>query len=435
MARALRPGRTLFGSSLVRNAFGLYVLQIGAYALPVVTTVLLAHRLGVRSWGQLAFMQAFGTYVTLAVNYGFGYSATREAARHRKDPEVLSELFAGVMGAKVALSVLSLVLALLASALLTPVQSNGRLLWPAMVWALSLSFSPSWYFQGIEQMGFVARWETFARVLSLAGILLLVRVPADTWKVLVIQGLLFGAAVGFETWVAWRQVGFKIPSVRLVWHTLRLGWSMFLFLGALSLYTVGNGFILGLFAGSTAVGYYAGAERISKAVASLLFPITQAVFPRISHLASGARAEAARLARLNIVVVGGAGCVMGILLFLMAPVLVQTLLGPEFDKAIVVLRILAFLPPLIAVSNVLGIQWMLALGLDRYVNGVVLLAGVLNLSLAFALVPRHAQVGMAVAVVLSEALVALGLYAVLRLKHLDPLMSAAPEDVELTVPA
>jgi O-antigen/teichoic acid export membrane protein len=67
---------------------------------------------------------------------------------------------------------------------------------------------------------------------------------------------------------------------------------------------------------------------------------------------------------------------------------------------------------------------MLALGLDRLVNAIVISACVLNVSLAVILVPHYLQVGMAVAVVASETLVAFGLYALLRLKDLDPLAIA-----------
>jgi PST family polysaccharide transporter len=116
---------------------------------------------------------------------------------------------------------------------------------------------------------------------------------------------------------------------------------------------------------------------------------------------------------------------MGLLIFVGAPILVRLLLGPGFENAVVVLRILALLPPLVALSNVLGIQWMLALRLDRLVNAIVISACVLNISLALILVPRYLHVGMAVAVVASEALVAFGLYTVLRVRHLDPLVIAA----------
>ena len=425
----------LLGGGFVGNALGLYVVMIGSYLLPIATLVFLARLLGPRSWGSLAFMQAFAGLATLVVGYGFNFSATREVARFRDDAAHLADLLGGVLGAKVVLAGVALVLAVSISSVVPQVREQEKLLWPAMLWGLSVSFTMGWYYQGLEQMAFVARWETLARALSLAGILLLVRSAGDTWKVLVIQGVLLFGAVIVEMVFAYRNVAFRMPTPRLVWRTLRLGWSMFLFQGALSFYTVGNGFIVGLLASPVVVGYYVGGERIGKTLASLLYPITQALFPRISHLAARARDDAARLARTSLFVMGAAGCLMGLAIFAAAPSLVRVGLGAGFEQAVLVLRILALLPPLMAVSNVLGIQWMLALGLDHLVNAVVFSACVLNVSLAIILVPHYLHVGMAVAVVSSEALVAFGLYAVLKQRHLDPAAVAAEADQHIAVPA
>jgi len=411
-------------SGLIRSALGLYAIQASSWLLPLATIFFLARRLGPEHWGLLVFMQSAAAYVIFLVSYGFTYSATREVARNRADPDRLAAILAGVLGAKVTLAILSLMIVIPASFLVPAIHRSQSLLWPTMLWALAWAFSASWYYQGLERIGVAAGCEASARVLSLAGILALVRSPADTWKVLAIQGGLLFAAVLVEMALAYRQVHFQMPTPRLVWHTLRWGWSMFLLGGALSLYTIGNGFILGLFASSTVVGYYMGAERISKNFATLLSPITQAVFPGTSHLAGHARGEAARLTRTSLFVMGGAGCAIGILVFFGAPFLVSVVLGPGFEPAVVVLRILACLPPLIVASNVLAVQWMLALGLDRLVNTLMFAAGVLNVLLAVALVPRYMHVGMAIAVVAAEALVTFGLYAVVRIKHVDPLAIA-----------
>ena len=284
----------LLGGGFVGNALGLYVVMIGSYLLPIATLVYLASLLGPRSWGSLAFMQAFAGLATLVVGYGFNFSATREVARFRDDAAHLADLLGGVLGAKVVLAGVALVLAVSISSVVPQVREQEKLLWPAMLWGLSVSFTMGWYYQGLEQMAFVARWETLARALSLAGILLLVRSAGDTWKVLVIQGVLLFGAVIVEMVFAYRNVAFRMPTPRLVWRTLRLGWSMFLFQGVLSVYTVGNGFIVGLLASPVVVGYYVGGERIGKTLASLLYPITQALFPRISHLAARARDEPLR---------------------------------------------------------------------------------------------------------------------------------------------
>src|SRR5258708_21990714 len=135
-------------------------------------------------------MQAFAGYVMLVVTYGFNYSATREVARHRSDPDELADLLAGVLGAKVALTILSIAVVVPLSGLVAPIHRNQNLLWPAMLWALSLSYSLNWFFQALERMAFAARWETAPRALSLAGIVILVRSPPDTCNVIALQGTL-----------------------------------------------------------------------------------------------------------------------------------------------------------------------------------------------------------------------------------------------------
>src|SRR5258708_26619628 len=134
----------------------------------------------------------------VAVTSGCIYSARREVARQRHDPDRLADLLAGVLGAKAALTILSIAVAVTLSVLVAPVHHNESLLWPALLWALSMSYSLNWLFQGLERMAFIARWETGARILSLAGILLFVPSPADTWEVLPLHGGTLAAAVAIE---------------------------------------------------------------------------------------------------------------------------------------------------------------------------------------------------------------------------------------------
>jgi len=67
------------------------------------------------------------------------------------------------------------------------------------------------------------------------------------------------------------------------------------------------------------------------------------------------------------------------------------------------MRILAWMLPLVALSNFLGIQWMLAQKMDRPFNAIIFAAGLLNVALALLVVPRYGALGMAWVVVLSEA--------------------------------
>ena len=119
---------------------------------------------------------------------------------------------------------------------------------------------------------------------------------------------------------------------------------------------------------------------------------------------------------------------MGFCLFA-HPLLVKLLLGPGFDQSVPVLRLMAVLPPFIAASNLLGIQWMLPLRMDHEFNGIILAAGALNLVLAFVLARPFQQTGMALSMIAAEAFVTAAMLAVLRYRRLDP-WSALPEQSE-----
>ncbi len=180
---------------------------------------------------------------------------------------------------------------------------------------------------------------------------------------------------------------------------------MFVMRSAESLYTLANAFMLGLFAGPAIVAYFAGPEKISRALAGLFNPLRDALYPRISKLVHSSPADAVRLARIGIILSSAGGFALGAIVYLFAPLLVHIVLGPHFEPAIPVLRLLAILPPVVALSQSIGMQWLLPLGREKLVTRTIVLAGILNVALMFVFVPTHAHIGMAWAVICSEAFV------------------------------
>lgn len=407
--------------ALVQNTVAMALVQAGTGFVPLITIPYLARVLGVAGWGLVAFAQSFGMYMSVFGDYGFALSATREVARHRDDRSKLAEIVAGVLGAKTLLAIGMIAVTFAVRWWIPIFRQNALLLWGALFWALARTWSMIWYFQGRERMRVVAWIDIITQSLAAVAIFVLVRKPPDGWKVLVLQALGSSLSFLFGLWLTYREIPARIPKWHSTWGALRMGWSMFLFRGSVSLYTAGNAFILGLFVSPVWVGYYAGAEKISRAFLNLLNPISQALYPRLSHLVYHARDRAVRLARVSIAVMGCGGVLLGGFIFVLAPLLVRIILGAGYGHAVPVLRILALLPPLIATSNVFGIQWMLPLGMDRAFNTIIIGAGLINIGLAIALAPQHLASGMAWSVITAETFVTGSIYVLLRWKRLDPL--------------
>lgn len=299
-------------------------------------------------------------------------------------------------------------------------KQHPSLLWLSLIWAITQSLNPIWFFQGLEKMRVAAILDIASKVIFTLGILFLIRDPSQVKLVLILQSLGSSFSSAIATFIAYRKAQFYLPKFHMVWDTLKLGWTMFLFRSAVSFYTIGNTFILGLFAAPEYVGYYAGAEKISKALLGLLNPISQALYPRINYLFHRSKTEAARLSLNSLKLMGSGGVLMGLLAFFFAPFWIRILLGEGYAPAIPALRMLSVLPPLIALSNVLGIQWMLILGLDKQFNFIIIIAGALNVLLAVLLAPNYLQNGMAISVVIAELFVTGGIIYILKIKHLTP---------------
>jgi PST family polysaccharide transporter len=405
---------------LAQNAIALYGVHIASYILPLLSLPYLAHVLGPSGWGLVALVQSLGQYLCILAEYGFDLSATRDTARYRNDRVRLAEVVSGVLGAKALLALVTVVLAFVIVKWSPALKAHNELLWIAILLAVAPGLNCMWYFQGLERMRIVAGVDVATRILGTAGVFVVVRHAGDGWKYLLLQGGLATVSTGVMGVLICRELQVQIPSWSAAWETLRAGWNMFLFRSFSGLFTSANVFLLGFFVPPQIVGYFAGAEKITRASYNILWPLTRALYPRISHLAVHETRRASNIVRVSLGFMVLAGGFVGVTLFAGASVLVRVLLGKDFAPASSVLRIFAILPPVIAINTVLCIQWLMPLGRDRWITRIVLGSGVFNVALCFVLVPRFGAPGMAWSVTLAELATMFGLIWVIRR---DPLLS------------
>jgi PST family polysaccharide transporter len=406
---------------VVQNALALYSVQFAEYILPLITVPYLARVLQPAGWGMVVYAQNFSGWMILVLEYGFGFSATREIARHRDDPDRHAEVVRGVVGANLLLLLPSALIALVARYAVPAFRENQWYLWLALAIAVTQGIRPFWYFQGIEKMKFPAWLNVFGRACVTVGIFQFVKSSAQGWRVLALQAGMGGIVTAVIVAKMYRGISFRLPAPAQAMAAFKDGWSIFLSRSAVSLYTMANTFILGLFVSSVGVAYYGGAERIVLMIVGLMAPITQALYPRMIHLAANDREKATDAIRKGLIFFGILGVVTAGALIVTAPLVIRLLLGTSYRPAIGVLRVASLVIPAIAVSNILGLQWMLPFGMDRAFNRIVVCAGILNVVLAVVLSPRFGPIGTAWSVVAAQGFVSTSMYVtLLRSRRASP---------------
>jgi O-antigen/teichoic acid export membrane protein len=101
---------------------------------------------------------------------------------------------------------------------------------------------------------------------------------------------------------------------------------------------------------------------------------------------------------------------------MLAPLGVKLLLGQDFVPSISIVRWMAMLPFVVALSNILGIQTMLTFGMGSEFSKILLVSGILNLLILVPLASAFAAEGAAIAVMITEVIVTIAMLFVLRYK-------------------
>ncbi|HDO52758.1 MAG TPA: flippase [Rhizobiales bacterium] len=412
---------------LRQNITALFVLKGANALLPLILIPYLVRVLGPAKFGLIAFAQAFIQYFAVLTDYGFNLSATRAVAMCRDDPDRVSALFAAVTVIKLGfLSASALVLAGIL-AFVPRFSENWPLYAVVYISVFGSVLFPVWLYQGLERMRPITVVTVVARVIVLIGVLILVHRPDDYLKAAALQAagpVLSGAfamlLIGRVARLRWRW-----PRVSELRTTLVDGWHVFLSTAAISLYTSSNVFILGLLTNPVAVGYFSAAEKIVKAFQDALGPISQAVYPHIAGIGASSRAAALRFIRKLLCVQGAATFVASALLFLLAGPIVRVVFGTEYRSSVLLVHWMAWLPFIIGLSNVFGIQTMLNFDMKRSFTRIIVASGLFNIAIIIPLTLWKGSEGTAMSILITEISVTVAMAVALSRKGIFRDMAAA----------
>ncbi|HRU63670.1 MAG TPA: flippase [Paludibacteraceae bacterium] len=403
---------------LTENFLSLSVLQGLNYLLPLITLPYLVRVLGPEKYGLVAFAQAFIAYFGILTDYGFNLSATREISIQRENKEKISAIFSSVMLIKFVFLILSFILMSVLVFSIHKFRNEWLLYFLTFGTVLGQVLFPIWFFQGIERMKYITWLNIIAKTIFTVLVFVLIHQKTDYVYVpfLGALGTIISGVLALGIIRKHFKVNFHLPSKNEVIHQLREGWYIFISTVAISLYSISNTFILGLFASNTIVGYYSGAEKIINAVQGLLSPVSQTIYPHISKIASESKERALKFLQKITILIGSSSFFLSLLIFLLAEVVIKILLGGQYLESIKVLRILSFLPFIVGLSNIFGIQTMLTFDYKKAFSNILIIASLINITLAFILVPFFFHIGIAFAVVISETFVTIAMFVYLQRK-------------------
>jgi O-antigen/teichoic acid export membrane protein len=363
-----------------------YVAYAFRYLYLLILVPFYGRVLGVAEYGRVLAGMSLYQLVWMLAEFGFPSVGVRDVALART-PEGIAGVYGRHTSARSLTAAVGLAagtVGTLVSPLLRERPIFGVL---ATLAGMTAAFNLGWFFQGTLRFRTSVLVEILGFTLNLLLVLLLVRGKSDGW--IVLASLVASSVIA-------TSVAHVVALRSLDRTSLRWGGSVALVRESTSLFAArsltlvtssSSTFLISLFAGATQVGWYGAAERLATAGISLMQPANQVMVGTVAALigSKDTEGEAFALIRRGLIVLTSLGVVMLVGTIAVAGMAVPLILGPEFGPSVWMLRILCFMFPLAAFSQVITAYVLVPLRYDGLVSAVSFVGALVTLPLTIGL--------------------------------------------------
>lgn len=392
----------------LKNVSLLFVAQLVSYLIPILEVPILARALGVDAYGRILLIQTTALLCSLVVEYGYSLSGARQVALNACEKSLLSKIYNEITSAKIILTT-GMVIASLFILLSDKVNvSPQEALW-GYLYFFAFGFSSIWLFQGLERITFPVIFEVCIRFIGLFVLFVFVSQPEDAIKALMIMSSfgLLNTIVGF--YLAYRVVGGFSFKLRGGIAQIKDGFHSFLYKSSNNIMMSAGPALVGAMCGQAAVAKFAPAEKIIKASVGLVGPVLIGLYPYISRKLLQSTSVNLKFSSFIVAGLMFSGVLGAGIIFVLGDFLIRLMLGPGFEEAIVILRILVFIIPFRMMNQAMGLTIFMPLGQDRILSFLLIFFSIFSLLLAGLLSYPFELKGIVYGLVLSEIIFSISL--------------------------
>lgn len=410
--------------TLLKNIFSMTILRGLEYVVALISMPYLVKTLGPEKFGAILFMQGIIQYLNIFIDYGFNMTAPRDIANSKIKSEI-ARIFSSIIFIKISIFLFITFLLLLtyyfALNFFNNIDNFDITLFLAVyVGLVGNTIFPIWFFQGIQEMKYIAQCKLFSIIVSVLGIFLCVKEPNDYILAAFLQSLTM-FITGILAWIIilkkYRYI-LKIPKLTDMRLSLLGGWDVFVSTLSVNIYTNSNIVLLRFFTNDKIVGLFGSAVKIIEAIKGLITPIIQAIYPFITKLYANENRKVFKKFVINIFKISSLlGLIVGSILFYFSQEIIMILFGSQYAESVLFIRILS-LVPIAVFFSIFGGCVLLATGNQRSYSKILVLASLFDLVLVMMFLPTFGAFGMAFIMCTVEYIVALSMIIVMYLSNL-----------------
>lgn len=379
------------------------IYTVSGMVFPLLIYPHAARALGERGIGAVAFansvISCFGIFAQLGIpTYGI-----RACSRVREDREELTRTVHEILFINLITCGVTYAAFFIALAAYPPFRAEKELFLVISSLLFFNAIGAEWLYKALEKYSYITCRSLIFKAAALAATFLLIRSESDY---VIYGGITIFALVGsnvlnfinLRRYVSLRPVGGYHPSRHLRMIFVFLAMSV-----ATTIYTNMDSAMLGVLRGTGENGYYDVAVKVKNILVSVVSSLGTVLLPRMSFYVSNKRKdEFDRLSQKAMKFILELSLPLCLYFMLFAPLAVDLLAGSRFGPSVRPMRIIMPTLVLIGLTNVIGMQMMVPLGLERQVLYSEIAGAAVNVAANAFLIPGFGCAGAAMGTVAAE---------------------------------
>lgn len=377
------------------------IIQGTNLLFPLFITPFIINKVGLNNYSTVAFVQSLILNLNGLVDYGFSISGVKSISQNRNDNIFISKVVSVIYVIKISI-------AIIISGLLVIyyfINKSDYSLYSvfSIPMLIGQALFPLWFYQGFEKLRLMGIINVIFKVLSGVLIILIVEVPQKAIYVNMILGLgtccasLVLSVYMFYHW----KISLFFISINDIVHELKYNWDYFISNYIPSIYIQSSVLFLGLYNHNLWVGYYASVEKIINAVRQILVVFFQTIYPRACIIARNGFNSFKKLYYkfyFPFLIIIFLLCLS---IYIYADFLVKLIVGSTQLESTNILKILSFMPFIVAL-NIPFNHFLLIFSNKRIYSNVYLLTLIFYLIINLIIVPYFKGYGAAYSLLATE---------------------------------
>ena len=375
-----------------------------ALITPLITTPYLSRVLGADGIGVYSFTTSIVSYFTMFGVLGTLSYGNREIAYLQEDRKTRSKVFWEVE----FLSIITAAMALVAYVFFVLFAAKEYHIFYIiqMISFLTIALDVTWLLQAMEEFGKIVGRNLFFKILSIVYVFTFVKTKEDL--ILHVAGnVIISFLIQASVW-AYVPKFVDAPDWKNLNPFRHLKGVIALFIPtiAISIYTVLDKTMIGIFSTPNENGYYEQALNLSRTVLSLITALGAVMLPRLGyHYNRGEKDEVNNLMYQSYRFVWFLGIPLCFGLMGVAGNIVPWFYGEEFLKLTILLPVLSLLIPIVGLSNITGTQYLIITKREKLLTLSVAIGAGVNFLCNIVMIPRYSAIGAAIASIIAELLI------------------------------